>query len=175
MLQSNPKRTVKEYFAALKSKDQKKLVSLIDPSSGTRLGRAVKTISEILIDRNDEQFVPLIFGDSATKDRITSLSIPEVCALFLFALEKEKSSVGVEVSDPRIIGELREGDDIAHVVYRLDYSAEIPHVDATTAEMTSCVRENGKWYVCITNDTMSQYYQMINSAMEKSSPPHSTK
>jgi hypothetical protein len=167
----SPSDVVNDYFAALKSKDKEKLVSLIDSKTGSRLGRAVKASSEIFIDRNDKLFVPVVIGVDATKQKIQALSASEACTLFLFAIEKEKSAFGVEVSDPKVVGEVKEGDDITHLVYRLDHSAQIPRVEASTAQLLTCVRENRRWHVCISNETMSQYYQMINLAMEKSATP----
>lgn len=137
-----------QYFAALKSREFQKAATYFDSSQLTEF-REMMQFYKVLPEKSQKQFVAGFFGSQATIASVEELSNIEFFALFFDAIMKQAERAGTLSFDKlEIIGEVPEGESLAHVVTR--NKVAIGDMSLEQMEVVTLRKNNDKWYVMLT-------------------------
>ncbi|TPW17947.1 MAG: hypothetical protein FD130_457 [Halothiobacillaceae bacterium] len=89
-------------------------------------------------------FLDTFFGAGATKESVSKLSDKEFFASFLGAAMAQAEAVGgINFGAMEVLGEVKEGNDIAHVVTRTKVS--VGEVEVEAMEVVSFKKSGDSW------------------------------
>jgi hypothetical protein len=103
----------------------------------------------------DEQdgFYATFFGSDASKDSVAKLSDAQFFAGFLAAAASgldSKTQADLSLGDIKVLGEVPEGPNVAHVVTRS--KGKVGDVDVESMDVLSFTKSNGVWRVMLSGE-----------------------
>lgn len=157
--------TASAYFDALKKKDYNSVASYFDPSALQEFRQMMGFIDEIP-NQGKDNFFTMFFGPEATKDSVSKLSDVAFVSSLLAALmtQVETRGGGVNFEGVEILGEVKEGPGISHVVTRSRLSVGEMQVEAM--EVVS-FRLVGKEWKALMSAKMKGIANQIRAAISR--------
>lgn len=135
--------TATEYFSTLKKKDYNRAATFFDPAALGEFRQMMGFVQEIP-EEGQKQFFTIFFGPEANKESIAKLSDADFFASFLRATIAQAETLGgVNFGKMEVLGELKEGNDISHVVTR--NKVTVGEVDVEALEVISFKRIGNEW------------------------------
>ncbi|MRR54892.1 MAG: hypothetical protein EG822_10345 [Deltaproteobacteria bacterium] len=135
--------TATEYFSTLKQKDYRRAATFFDPAALGEFRQMMGFVQEIP-DEGQQQFYTIFFGPEANKESIAKLTDADFFASFLRATIAQAETLGgVNFGKMEVLGEVKEGKDVAHVVTRNKIT--VGEVDVEALEVISFKRIGNEW------------------------------
>lgn len=135
--------TATEYFSALRQKDYSRAATFFDPAALGEFRQMMGFIQEIP-EEGQQQFYTIFFGPEATKESIAKMSGADFFASFLRATIAQAETLGgVNFEKMEVLGEVKEGNDISHVVTR--NKVTVGEVEVEALEVISFKRIGNEW------------------------------
>ena len=139
-----------KYIDALKRKDYEAVAAMYLPAA---LADFRKTMSFVTQFPEDEQdgFYASFFGPDADKESVAKLSDAQFFARFLAARGLEAGAQdGVAPGDAKVLGEVAEGANVAHVVTRS--KGKVGEADIEQLQVLSFTKSNGAWRAMLSGE-----------------------
>ena len=138
-----PSEAANDYFGMLKDKNYKAAALLFDPSALKEFRQMMGFTDEVSPEAQ-KQFFTAFFGSESNMKTVSKLSDVEYFSSFLTAVFAQLESVGgVNFDKMEVIGEVMEGNNIAHVVTRTKVSAG--EIELESMEVVSFKKSDKEW------------------------------
>ncbi|MBI1919445.1 MAG: hypothetical protein HYS23_00025 [Geobacter sp.] len=135
--------TATEYFNTLQQKDYARTATFFDPAALGEFRQMMSFMNEIPEEGQQEIFTAL-FGPQASRESVAKLSDANFFASFLRATMAQTEAVGgINFGKMEILGEVKEGKDVAHVVTRNKVS--VGEIEVEAMEVVSFRKIGSEW------------------------------
>lgn len=141
--------TANEYYNLLKQKNYDRAATILDPSAINQFRQMLTFIMDLPEEKQNEAY-STIFGPSVSKESIIKMSNLQFFTSFLRFIMSNVESVGVTLDKTEILGEIKEGNDIAHVVTRSKFSTSEYSMEAM--EVVSFKRNGKEWKALLSGE-----------------------
>jgi hypothetical protein len=137
--------TANDYYTLLKQKNYNSAAGYYDPVALSEFRQLMSFVNAIP-DAKRQVFFQVFFEPDLTDNSIRTLSDSDYFASFLRGvLGSEIFSESMNYDDVEILGEVVEGEDIAHVVTRNKYLFK--DQDVESVEVSTFKKVDGEWRV----------------------------
>src|SRR5690349_21432408 len=134
-----------KYYATLKRKDYEAVAAMYLPAALADFRKMMSFVTEFPEDEQDG-FYASFFGADASKDAVAKMSDAQFFAAFLSAQPnglEAGTQEGPRLGNVRVVGEVAEGANVAHVVAR--NKGKVGGVDIESLQVLSFTKSNGSW------------------------------
>jgi hypothetical protein len=158
--EESPEDVAVQYVSAMQAEDWNSVASLMHPAALTEL----RGLFDPLLDIPEATPVILQFYGVSTLAEARAQSDTAVFANFVAFVSSQDPMVGeaIRSSEVEIVGHLYEGDDLAHVVYRMTMTVE--GISVTQLDVFSVKRFGSTWRGMLKGD-MSAIAAAIGEAV----------
>jgi hypothetical protein len=142
-----------KYFDSLKRKDYQAVAAMYLPAALADFRKTMSFVTEFPEDEQDG-FYATFFGTDATKDSVAKLSDAQFFAGFLTAamsgLEAATQGGPLPSGDVKVLGEVAEGSNVAHVVTRS--KGKVGEAEIESLQVLSFTKSNGAWRAMLSGE-----------------------
>ena len=173
LAQGSPEATVKSYMTALQKEDVKKFVSVMHPAALADFKKMMMPVVELAVAKKKEAQVMPLFKGVKDAAQLKKMAPADVFAAFykgLLGVMPQLSQV-LSGSKMEVLGHVKEGKDIAHVVYRATMT--VGRVKVKKVDVTSCKLYKGKWMIMLSGDIeglATQIKMQIQQSLNRPAP-----
>ncbi|HEX5048950.1 MAG TPA: hypothetical protein VFX89_17695 [Gammaproteobacteria bacterium] len=153
-----------KYFATLKRKDYDAVAAMYLPAALAEFRKTMSFVAEFPEDEQDGIYASF-FGADAGKESIAKLSDVQFFAAFLAAQAnglEAGTQEGLALGDVKVLGEIAEGPNVAHVVAR--GKGKVGDSDIETLQVLSFTKSNGTWRALLSGE-LKAIPQQLRSAL----------
>ncbi|MDJ0913898.1 MAG: hypothetical protein QNI95_10030 [Desulfobacterales bacterium] len=135
--------TAIDYFNVLKQKNYRSAAAFFDPHALESFRQMMGFINEMPAE-SQQAFFPAFFGSGANKESVSKLSNAEFFASFLRAMMAQAEAAGgLNFDGMEVLGEVKEGANVAHVVMRNRVS--VGEIEIEAMEVVSFKKVGKDW------------------------------
>ncbi len=138
-----PELAATRYFDALAKSDKDALVKTVFEPSATRIGKSIIAASPMFHRKGHTDFFEMIFDRVPTPAEISAMTSIEAFAEYMCDPPPEEPE---NATKRKLLGVVREGDQLAHVVYSVDGIGNLGEKDR---DVLTCIKHNGQWRVVV--------------------------
>ncbi len=147
-----------EYYGVLKTKNYEEAASYFDQAALSEFRNMMSFITE-LPDQKVEGVLAVFFGEGATKDTVSKLPDSKFFSSFLSAMmSRAEAAGGLNFDGMEILGEIKEGEDISHVVTR--NKVTVGDITLEAMEVVSFRKIDGEWKALMSGKLKGMATQM---------------
>ncbi len=160
--QESPEDVARQYVAAMQAGDWNGMAALMHPEALAEL----RGLFDPLLDIPEARMVIQQFYGAASLEEARARSDTAVFANFIEFVSSQEPLVGEAIRSSRVefIGHLYEGDELAHVLYRMTMTVEglpVTQIDVFT------VRRSGSTWRGMLKGDLSAFAAAIRQAVER--------
>jgi len=141
-----------KYYDTLKRKDYEAVAAMYLPAALAEFRKSMGFVNQFPEDEQDG-FYATFFGTDAGKESIAKLSDAQFFAKFLAAQAsglEAGTEEGLKLGDGKVVGEVAEGANVAHVVTRS--KGKVGDADIESLRVLSFTKSNGAWRAMLSGD-----------------------
>ena len=132
-----------DYFNVLKQKDYERAANYFDPVALAEFRQMMDFIYEVP-DEVQQKVFTTFFGPGASKESINKMSDALYFAAFLRAIMAQAEKAGsIDFEKMEILGEVMEGEHVAHVVTR--NRVKVGQIEVEAMEVVSFRKDGKQW------------------------------
>lgn len=153
-----PTETAHEYFAAFQQGNYQGLATMYDPAALQSFREMMGFLTELDLG-DDGEVLATLFGPEATVQTVNKMSDQEFFALFFENVFAQVQSMGeLSFDNMKIIGEVKESDNLVHVLARNKTS--IGEMEIEAMEVISFKQVGEDWKVLLSGEIKGMANQM---------------
>jgi len=156
----NPELIVDDYYSSLMDSGYTKLNEYLHPKEKMKIRNLLLPVLEEASKKGKKGYVQAIFGSNATIDSVRSLNDDEFAKAYFQSIQQTMLAKGVrfQFSKVKKIGSLNEGEDLAHVLVRVNMNVNSVAVDSL--DVISVKKFDNGWKLLLKADLEDMVYKI---------------
>ena len=151
--QKSPEAIVQDYFSLLQKKKWLDITKLFSPSALDQFKQMVLPVIAIDLKQKNGELTNVFFGKKLTLPEINAMNNDDFFFFVMSAIMLQVSGTEMKFDKIEILGSVKEGDNMVHVVGRLFIGfGESQFSDVI---ITSLEKVNGEWRLMLTGDVQN--------------------
>jgi len=161
--QPTPETIVVDYFNLLQKKKWLDITDLFSPPALDQFKQMVLPVIAIDLKQGRGELTQVFFGKKLTPPEIAEMSREDFFFFVMSAIMLQVSEVQMKFEKVEILGSVKEGDDIVHVVGKLYIG--YGESQFTDVNITSLKKIDGKWGLTLTSDVQNLVEELKRMVM----------
>lgn len=168
---TTPEEVAEQYLEVATNEGLSQTGRFFEPEAVQGMKDTFVSLLELEAEQGQSQVLQLMFGEEATLDAARAMPPAEFYGGVMRFIEAQMQSGDIRFSDSAVLGAVREGDDVAHVVTRVVVGVGAQSV--SSVDLIS-MRKEGDGWTLLMQPEMDQFASAIGHQVERaraSAPP----
>jgi hypothetical protein len=145
-----PEQRARMYFSAIGEGKYTEAAGHVEPGQLKEFRAAIEVYEGLPADQLRD-FVKTVFGKDETPESVKAKSDSQFFAAFLDSVTRQAAAVGgLRVNAPEILGQVKEGEDVVHLVTR--NRVGVGSVEVEAMEVLSLKKHGEEWRVLMSGE-----------------------